>query len=152
MTVQHLDCHMLLPHDWLASLDRAGCLQSHWGTDRVAAFWRAQKANNPKLFQNPVTEVKDFDKVFIPLLLHGDGARYGERTSVMVYTVRSISSLLSVNDSQLLLAAVPKGAGQLVPQTHGMQFGGISYGLFKLLLKAGTPSSHSMASHLHRGH
>lgn len=108
MTVQHLDCHMLLPHDWLASLDRAGCLQSHWGTDRVAAFWRAQKANNPKLFQNPVTEVKDFDKVFIPLLLHGDGARYGERTSVMVYTVRSILSLLSVNDSQLLLAAVPK--------------------------------------------
>ena len=86
------DFAVACPHDWLAALDRHSRLDSVWGANKIEEFWRSQLPNDPKLFDNPLTSVPNWNRVFLPLLLHGDAAAFTSAGSLLQQSVRSTIS------------------------------------------------------------
>lgn len=109
LKVEQYDVYIFLPHDWLACLNDS-CLQEKvLGTHLTETFWSQQCLEDPKLCDNPVLKIPRFKQVVVPFLVHGDGAQFAERDSLMVISMKSIlSHQTSVAASQLLLAAIPK--------------------------------------------
>eukprot|EP00972_Heterocapsa_arctica_P007202 1050480-Heterocapsa_arctica.AAC.1 len=84
---------MLLPHQWLAALDRRDILDSLGGTSQLESFWRGQSVeSDPKLEANPTC------RGMIPLMLHADGGAFTKWDSRMVMSMRCILSTASVTD------------------------------------------------------
>jgi hypothetical protein len=103
--IVHKNIDMLLPHQWLAALDKNDLLETLWGTDQLQSFWEGQSVeSNPKFRANQVC------KGMIPIMLHADGGQFTKRDSLMVMSMRCILTKVSVADSMLLLAAIPKKA------------------------------------------
>ena len=108
LQVADCDYEMLLPHDWFAALDRWGFIEEVLGLERFDEFWAAQKDGNPKLHRNPLLRVRGYQKIMIPLLLHGDGAEHSLRDSLMILSLRSVLAAKDVASTSLLLAVLPK--------------------------------------------
>jgi hypothetical protein len=108
--VKACETHVLLPHEWLAALAASGTADGVLGTlDDISAFWQKQLPDNPK-FQGAGQILLNLrDKAnMVPLLLHGDGVQFAEYDSLMVFSMRAITSKLQVKASQLLLSAIAK--------------------------------------------
>ena len=103
------DFNMYLPHDWFAMEAPPYILQKVFGLRDVAMFWEGHNLADPKLFQNIIMETHGATlSTFIPLSLHGDGGAFSKNDSLMVISMRSITSAANVAHSQLFLAGVPK--------------------------------------------
>ena len=76
--VKAVDCSFLLPHQWLAALGGGSLQESVLGLSKIHEFWSGQSAQDPKMYQNEVATVTDRDRVMLPFLLHGDGAKFAE--------------------------------------------------------------------------
>jgi len=109
--IEKCDVHLLLPHDWLACLTENDTQAKMLGTHLSEQFWSAQRLDDPKLHNNAVLQIPQYRQLAIPFLVHGDGAQFAERDSLMVISMKSVlSSQVSVAASQFLLAAIPKKA------------------------------------------
>ena len=64
-----VDRHIFLPTDWVASITKSGdpaVINQVFSFDKVQAFWNGHDIKeDPKLFKNPVTKVKDFKSTII---------------------------------------------------------------------------------------
>lgn len=106
-SVQHHDLHFLLPHQWLAAMDKASLLDRMWSTSMLHSFWSACSKSDPRL-QGPLADMAEYQQCMVPVLLHADGGAFTKRDSLMVISMKSILSSQAVADSMLLLAALPK--------------------------------------------
>jgi hypothetical protein len=63
--VAECDHHFLLPTDWVESITRSEdprVIEQVFNFDKVPAFWKNHRPEDPKLYKNPVTGVKDYKK------------------------------------------------------------------------------------------
>ena len=101
---------ILLPHQWVATLQRAG-KEEVLGTSQVHEFWACQTLANPRLkkSQEYLESCGDWKADGpLPFSFHGDAAPHTEIDGLMVLSMRSICSKLPVHLSQLLLLVAPK--------------------------------------------
>ena len=100
-----------LPHEWVASIARTSeeLELEVLNSPGISDFWAQHNVEeDPKLFDNPITKVKNFKQVMLPVLVHGDGGEFQKRDSLNVISFKSMLSSISVAYSQMMLAAVPK--------------------------------------------
>ena len=88
------DCHLLLPHLWVLSLQEPKLLESLTCTaSDLVTFWKSQK-RSVQMKQNPgLFESLDFEHpslLPVPYILHGDGAPFTEVDSIQVTSFRSM--------------------------------------------------------------
>ena len=116
------DCHLLLPHLWVLSLQEANLLESlTCSASDLVTFWKSQK-NSAQMKQNPgLFESLDFEHPSLlpaPYILHGDAAPFTEVDSIQVISFRSMgcfrffSSLCPSNLNPLALHGLDS------PNTH----------------------------------
>jgi hypothetical protein len=109
--VAECDHHFLLPTDWVESITRSEdprVIEQVFNFDKVPAFWKNHRPEDPKLYKNPVTGVKDYNNKMTPVLLHGDGGQFQKRDSLNVISLHSVLSKVSAIFKFMLLTAVPK--------------------------------------------
>lgn len=100
--------HILLPHEWLASMFEADLLDYICGSSKIQQFWAQTRLSDPRLFQNPLKDIEDWSAKVMPFLLHGDAAPHQNRDTINILSFRSLLSSLGISDSQLLIAALPE--------------------------------------------
>ena len=109
--VEVKDFHLFLPHQWLALTDAPDHIwKTLFGISDIANFWAGHSlAEDPKFFKNYITEhcSGDLDSM-VPLALHGDGGAFSRSDSLLVISMRAITSASNVSHSQLFLAGIPK--------------------------------------------
>lgn len=75
----------------------------------VKEFWQKVKSNgDPKLQGHPMCQVPGWESTFIPLWVHGDGAEFQLRDSMMIFSFGFLLCTLAALDSSMLLGAMPK--------------------------------------------
>jgi hypothetical protein len=105
---QQVPLHMFLPHEWLHCLHKANVAEEILGLDHLREFWQGQSGEDPKLALNAFLQSEEDRVNKVPLLLHGDGGQHQKRDTLMIVSFRSILSQLPIEQSQMLLAALPK--------------------------------------------
>jgi len=109
--LEHKDFYMFLPHQWFALVDAPAELwETVFGHASITQFWQGHKLDkDPKLFQNEIKQqIQANMKTMVPLSLHGDGGSFSRTDSLMVISMRSMTSSSNVAHSQLFLAGIPK--------------------------------------------
>ena len=104
---------IFLPSQWLVALQDDQLeyeFSALFGIDRLQEFWSHQSnTNDPKwkehskLFSQPPSNIKA-----IPILLHGDGARFENRDSLMTISFIGVLKEGSTLETNVILAAWPK--------------------------------------------
>jgi hypothetical protein len=102
------DMHVLLPHELLGALSEhyPVAFDGLFRPDYAPSFWREHPRNDPKLWQNPLLDHEGWPQSTIPLLLHGDGASFSNRDSLLCYSVKGLLTL--EQNAHLLLGCFPK--------------------------------------------
>ena len=73
------------------------------------AFWdKVEATGDPKLQGHPMTRIKGWKELFIPLWVHGDGVEFQSRDTLMVFSFGVLLNSMAAMDSSMLLGAVPK--------------------------------------------
>ena len=106
--VIYKDVPVLLPHEWFASLFEGKLLDFICGSDKTVSFWSQTDADDPRLFENPMTSISGWQSKVVPFLIHGDAAPHQNKDSINILSMRSVLSSLGISDSQLLIAALPE--------------------------------------------
>ena len=98
-----------LPHDWFAKVAECHLIEAIFGASlqKVKEFWSSIDPNDPKLFNNPITDVPDWQSLFIPFEYHGDGAPHQKHDSLLTNSCRSLLATHSVDIAMLLISATP---------------------------------------------
>jgi hypothetical protein len=99
---------IVLPHDWMYFLATFHPMQFEelFATPEIEGFWNGQSLNNPKFFQNPMLDNANWKQKTIPLVLHGDGASFSSRDSLLTYSIKGL--LTAESRGHLLLACFPR--------------------------------------------
>jgi hypothetical protein len=109
-TCDFRDISIFLPSSWLSAFASAPELQydfaAVFGTDRLQEFWSSVDMKHPKF--HSLAGRKHARSKCIPLCLHGDGAAFHERDSLMVVSFGGLLREGSTLDSNFVLAAYPK--------------------------------------------
>lgn len=71
-----------------------------FGIRRIKAFWQAHSREDPKLDGHPMMEVRNWQTLFSPIWLFGDGADFGSHDSV---TCSLFGGVLADDDLPMLL-------------------------------------------------
>ncbi len=97
------------PSDWIKCLDQHGLSDKIFGAGETRKFWNRVDPKDPKMYKNPIKDMKGY-KSAIPFLLHGDAGPHQKHDSLNVYSMQSLLAApdASVGESMLLLAAVPQ--------------------------------------------
>ena len=53
------------------------------GVAKAEAFWREHRMDDPRFDGNPMVEVPDWQKLFTPIFVHGDGGEFQNRDSMV---------------------------------------------------------------------
>ena len=99
--------------DWFDTMEKHGLLDQVVGpASAIKEFWSGVSPTDPKLYKNPVTKVKNYNKTFRPFELHGDAGPHQKHDSCNCYSVRSLLApeTASVEESSLLISAIPESA------------------------------------------
>lgn len=130
-TIVNQEIHILLPHEWLYSLDQNSMMEDIVGLDGVEAFWALQDVEgNPRFrLSDPGFNLKSEQP--IPFTFHGDGVPHTEPDSLNVLSMRSMTTTLPISHSQLLISAIPKAC--IVPETMDRVWKIISWSLVAML-------------------
>ena len=101
-----------LPSQWLTSLATES-LQFEFealvgSTATLEAFWAKQELIDPKWNGHPLFKKKNYRQKALPVLLHGDGASYQSRDSLMTVSFTGLLKEGRTLDTNLVLAAWPK--------------------------------------------
>ena len=104
---------IFLPSDWLHMLSANPQISTGFsqvcGTPQMLThFWDQQRLTHAKF--NKITERLDMSelKQCIPLLVHGDGAAFQDRDSLMTISFSGVLKTGHIADSNLLYASYPK--------------------------------------------
>ena len=110
MTVSYCDFPLLLPHDWMSSLatNYMEVFEERFGVAELHTWWAGHNISNPKLWQNPVLDKDNWQHLCVPLLLHGDGAQFQNRDSLVTVSMKTLLGAGTTVESHMLLAALPK--------------------------------------------
>ena len=77
--------------DWFDTMEKHGLLDQVVGpASAIKEFWSGVSPTDPKLYKNPVTKVKNYNKTFRPFELHGDAGPHQKHDSCNCYSVRSL--------------------------------------------------------------
>ncbi len=102
-------CGVFLPHEMFGKLMAYyEDSESIFEAARGPWFWRNVKGQDPKLQDNPMLAVQEWQNKFIPCYIHGDGVQYENDDSLMVFSWGSLLSEAPSMDSSIFLAAWPK--------------------------------------------
>ncbi len=97
---------IFLPSEWLAALVATPETQAEFdvmfGTDSLSDFWSTQDLSHPKFAV--VKHKHNMKSKCIPMCLHGDGAEFQDRDSLMSISLSGLFKDGSTLDSSLLLA------------------------------------------------
>ena len=105
------DVAIFLAHDWFhyiatyypSDFDSIfGSVQDIW------RWWEKQNRRNPKFVGHPMLKTKNWEKMYYPLALHGDGVQFQQRDQLLTISMKPLLYKRSTKDSHLLLAAIPK--------------------------------------------
>ena len=108
-STEMVDHSFLLPTDWLASASKdKGAMDAVFNIGQVCTFWNNHRSDDPKLYNNPVTQVSNYKAKMVPMLLHGDGGQFQRRDSLNVISLQSLLSKANAYLKFMLLTAVPK--------------------------------------------
>jgi hypothetical protein len=99
---------VFLPHDWFECIASHELMDPIFGARDVAEFWKQVSDDDPRLFKNPMKQVSNWKKKFIPFLVHGDGAPHHKHDSIQISSFKSMLTKLAVNMAMLLLAGLPE--------------------------------------------
>ena len=73
-------------------------------------FWNQVHPEDPRMHNHPMLSVLDWKKKFVPLLLHGDGAGFTQRSNnMLLITMAFFLGQGWSTASMFLIAAMPKG-------------------------------------------
>ena len=61
----------------------------------VERFWNSLRNDDPRLIGNPMLDVPNWRKIFVPLVLHGDGVSFTQKNNSLM--CHSMSFLLAGN-------------------------------------------------------
>ena len=108
LVARAVEVPVYLPHEWVQSLENQDLLEAVTaGSAAIKDFWKGQA--DLGLLDTPFWNSFDWEtELPIPWNLHGDGAPYSEVDSLKAISIRCPLSNLQVEQSQLLLAALPK--------------------------------------------
>ena len=69
------DFSILPPHLFFHSVAQhhTAHFESIWNTTSICDFWNSILPDDPRLANNPMLHVPDYERTFIPLWVHGDG-------------------------------------------------------------------------------
>ncbi len=100
---------LFLPHDWFAKVAECDLIEAVFGASlqKITEFWSSIDPNDPKLFENPIKDVPDWQSLFIPFEYHGDAAPHQKHDSICTNSCRSLLATLSVDIAMLLISATP---------------------------------------------
>lgn len=105
-SVEAIDIFM--PHDWFSCLAQEGLLDRLFGSPmQIQDFWNQVKDDDPKFHRNPIREVPDWQKLFVPFEFHGDAAPHQKHDTLDSWSIRSLLVTLAVELQTLLLSSVP---------------------------------------------
>jgi len=108
--VQNQTISVLLPHDWVACIAKHNPDKfSEMFTDGIEDFWRKQVQSSHKFYKHPVLD-RDYSKKAIPVIVHGDGAAFLDRDSLLILSMKPLAAQSGFVDSHLMLAAFPYSA------------------------------------------
>ena len=109
--VEFKEFYMFLPHQWFALVDAPDHIwRTVFGVHEVEKFWDGHALDkDPKLYKNDIMKVdRNCLPSLVPLSLHGDGGAFSKQDSLLVVSMRAITSASNVSHSQLFLAGIPK--------------------------------------------
>ena len=108
LAARPVEVPVYLPHEWVQSLEKQDLLEAVTADSAaIKDFWKGQA--DLGLLDTPFWNSFDWEtELPIPWNLHGDGAPYSEVDSLKAISIRCPLSNLQVEQSQLLLAALPK--------------------------------------------
>ena len=116
---------IMLPSDWLHSLSHdtksAIVLEELLGLGKLVKFWEHQDLSNPKLAF--VTRQRNFVRRAVPIVIHGDGAAFENRDSLVSLSFSGLLKEGQIVDTHLLMAAYPKGCAAKGLQIHSKSSG-----------------------------
>ena len=89
---------LLLPHEWMLSLDSSAIEEDVLGVNDISTFWDSQPASNPRVAQSAKYFKQALQKTpgLVPFALHGDAAPHSNVDSLLVISLRAMTSRLSV--------------------------------------------------------
>ena len=109
--LDYKEFYMFLPHQWFAMVNAPASLwDTVFGHANIPKFWKGHKLDqDPKLVQNDIKQaIKANVNTMVPISLHGDGGSFSRTDSLMVISVRAMTSASNVAHSQLFLIGIPK--------------------------------------------
>lgn len=99
---------IIFPSQWLHALSSETSLKdkfsSVFGVGALERFWSSVSPNDPKLTV-AMTSKQNWKSKTIPLLLHGDGAEYMDRDSLLSVSFSGLLKEGSIKESNLLLTS-----------------------------------------------
>ena len=103
------EVHVLYPHDWMYHLADAYStnIDELFGLSEVVDFWASANPKNPKLHEHPMRACEGWAQRAVPFVIHGDGASFHERDSLVNVSMKPILGE-GGEDAHFLLAAFPK--------------------------------------------
>lgn len=98
--------------DWLHCLQQpnlAAEMELVFGISCLEHFWRSTRPDDPKLGAH-ITAHRNWQRTTIPITLHGDGAAYQDRDSLMTVSLSGLLKGGTTEECSLFLASYPKSA------------------------------------------
>lgn len=105
------NCAVFLPclHIHALSQHYPHNFENMFSVGKTRRFWeRVQASGDPKLVGHPMLDIPNWQDVCIPLWIHGDGAEFQNRDSIMIWSFGSILANGWSVDSCLFIAAFVK--------------------------------------------
>ena len=109
-----IQTRFFLPSQWMVALQHES-LGAEWEQcfgceSKLKEFWVAQKPDDPKWKNHPAMAKKDYQTKAIPVVLHGDGASFQKRDSLMTVSFQGLLREGQTLETTLLLSCFPKNS------------------------------------------
>ncbi len=102
------DTSIFLASDWIESLNKTEALriefESLFGVSKLEEFWATQDLSHPKF--DGIRHFDDLKTKCIPLCIHGDGAEFQDRDSLLSISMTGLLKEGSTLETNLLLVFI----------------------------------------------
>ena len=108
-TTGPVDATVFLPHVVFSSLEEYDLFPDLFGLANLEKFWSlAEKTHDDRLTEHPLLKGPGWKHKTVPLFVHGDGAEFQTRDSLMIWSFGSLLCGLSSLLSHFMMACFPK--------------------------------------------
>ena len=99
---------VFLPHILFEAMGALPNFENIFPTEHLEAFWNQAESTKDDRLENHPMKTKGWKRLTIPIFLHGDGAEYASRDSLMIWSWGALMTLFNSLESKFLIAAFPK--------------------------------------------